>query len=198
MFPMEPGRDADPLDPRQVRTRARVFAGARAVLRRDGLGGTTIDAIATEAGVARSTLYRNWDSRDELLAEMFDDLINAPAVADPSLGIEAQLTGVLTGLATGLQATEWGRTLPAVVAAIDASPELAAGYNRLTDERRAAVVPVLRSAIERGELPAGLPIDDFIDALVGPLFYRRLVRQVPTTPEWVEGHLRRLLAAARR
>lgn len=154
-----------------------------------------MDAIATEAQVARSTLYRNWVGRDELLAAAFDDLIDAPVVAEPSLGIEGQLGRVLTGLARGLRSTEWGQTLPAVVAAIDASPVLAEGYNRLTDERRAAVVHIVDLAIETGELPAGLAADEFVDALVGPLFYRRLVRQLPTTRPWIARHLERTLAA---
>jgi TetR/AcrR family transcriptional regulator, regulator of autoinduction and epiphytic fitness len=187
--------NAEVLDPRQIRTRHRVFLAARTVLRREGLGGTTMDAIATEAEVARSTLYRNWPSRDELLAEAFDDLIDAPATADESLGIDEQLLRVLVGLAHGLRSTEWGQTLPAVVAAIDASPMLASGYNRLTDERRAAVEQIIRQAIIRGELTRNLRIEEFIDALVGPLFYRRLVRQLPTTRPWIVRHLERTRAA---
>jgi TetR/AcrR family transcriptional regulator, regulator of autoinduction and epiphytic fitness len=192
---MNPPVPAEVLDPRQIRTRHRVFVAARMVLRREGLGGTTMDAIATEAEVARSTLYRNWASRDELLAEAFDDLIDAPATTDQSVGIDEQLLRVLVGLAHGLRSTEWGETLPAVVAAIDASPMLASGYNRLTDERRAAVEDIVRQAMTRGELTLDLRVDEFIDALVGPLFYRRLVRQLPTTRPWIVRHLKRTLAA---
>jgi TetR/AcrR family transcriptional regulator of autoinduction and epiphytic fitness len=186
---------SDQLDPRQQRTRTRVLAAARTVLRRDGLGGATIEAIAAEAGVARSTLYRNWATRDEVLAAAFDDAVNPPTATEPDKPVRAQLKRVLEGVATALSGSDWGRTLPAVVAAIDAEPALAERYGRLTEERRSALATLLRSAIDRGELPATLPVDDFIDALVGPLFYRRLIRQLPTTRVWIIGHLDRTLHA---
>ncbi len=172
-----------------------MLAAARTVLRRDGLGGATIEAIAAEAGVARSTLYRNWATRDEVLAAAFDDAVNPPTATEPDKPVRAQLKRVLEGVATALSGSDWGRTLPAVVAAIDAEPALAERYGRLTEERRSALATLLRSAIDRGELPATLPVDDFIDALVGPLFYRRLIRQLPTTRVWIIGHLDRTLHA---
>jgi AcrR family transcriptional regulator len=194
MFPMDEAERSG-LDPRQVRTRTRVFTAARAVLRREGLGGTTMDAIAVEAGVARSTLYRNWASRDSLLAEAFDDLLEPPADPDESWPIAAQLTRMLAELARSLQSSEWGRTLPAVVAAIDAAPVVAERYARLTDERRATVVRLVGAATERGELPGDVDADAFVDALVGPLFYRHLVRRLPTRRPWLERHVELTLRA---
>lgn len=190
-----PGSPRRGPDPRQLRTQRRVFEAARVVLRREGMGGTTMDAIAAEAAVARSTLYRNWASRDELLAAAFDDLVEAPASPDGAAPVRDQLLTVLVGLARGLERSEWGRTLPAVVAAIEAEPVLATRYGRLTDERRAAAVAIVERAVASGELPAGLSAPDLIDALVGPLFYRRLVRQIATDPAWVERHLDRTLSA---
>lgn len=172
-----------------------MLAAARTVLRREGLGGATIEAIAAEAGVARSTLYRNWSTRDEVLAAAFDDAINPPTAADPTRPVRDQLQRVLEAMATALSRSDWGRTLPAVVAAIDAEPALADRYGRLTEERRTALAALLRSAVNRGELPAALPVDEFIDALVGPLFYRRLIRQVPTGRAWIAAHLDRTLRA---
>lgn len=183
------------LDPRQVRTRTSVLAAARAVLRRDGLGGATIDAIAHEAGVARSTIYRNWSTRDEVLAAAFDDAIGPPTPDEDSLALRPQLRRTLRDLADGLEHSEWGRTLPAVVAAIDAVPSLAERYGRLTDERRAAMAASITAAVARGDVPEGTRVDDLVDALVGPLFYRRLVRRLPTSTAWITRHLDRTLDA---
>jgi TetR/AcrR family transcriptional regulator, regulator of autoinduction and epiphytic fitness len=172
-----------------------VFSAARAVLRREGVGGATLDAIATEAGVARSTLYRNWSSCDELLAESFDDLVLANAREDASQPLSVRLGKIVVELAHGLAKSEWGEALPSVVAAIDASPFLAGRYRRLTDERRLVVTNLLTSAVSSGEIPKAFPIDDFIDALVGPLFYRRLVRQSATTRSWALQHVARTMTA---
>jgi TetR/AcrR family transcriptional regulator, regulator of autoinduction and epiphytic fitness len=183
------------LDPRQVRTRQRVYAAARSVLRREGVGGATFDSIAAEAGVARSTLYRNWATCNDLLAESFDDIVGDLAPSRPHRSIRTQLTRVLTQMAEALAVSEWGKTLPAIVATIEANPALAAHYGRLIDERRGAVAEVIDDAIARGELAATLPTDDLIDALVGPLFYRRLIRRTTTSPAWARRHVERTLAA---
>jgi Tetracyclin repressor-like, C-terminal domain len=81
------------------------------------------------------------------------------------------------------------------VAAVDANPELAERYKRLTGERRKAVADLLQVSIDRHELPVAFPVDDFIDALVGPLFYRPLIRQLPTTRPWALRHLSRTMTA---
>lgn len=163
------------------------------MLRQQGLTGATIDAIATEAGVARSTIYRNWTTREDLLAAAFDDAIDPPTVPPADLPLRDQLERILRDLATSLERSEWGRALPAVVAAIDVEPELADRYGRLTRERRAAMSAVLADAVDRGELPRGTRLDDLVDALVGPLFYRRLVRRTSTGAAWITRHVDRTL-----
>jgi hypothetical protein len=47
-----------------------------------------------------------------------------------------------------------------------------------------------------GELRPTVPVGDLIDALVGPLFYRRLIRSVPTSAAWARRHAERVLAAS--
>lgn len=181
-------------DPRQVRTRVRVLAAARSVMRREGVGGTTVDAIADEAGVARSTVYRNWPGLHDLLADAVAD------VADPAVGPAAgtpieQVESVVRQLARALDDSEWGATLPAVIAAAEAAPDLAERYRAFTESRRRSLRVILRAAVASGDLPAGTVLDDVVDALVGPLFYRRLVRRVPTSAPWVERHVARTIAS---
>lgn len=50
--------------------RAAILAAASAVLAREGLEGTTLNAIATEAGVVKSNLYRYFESREEILMRL--------------------------------------------------------------------------------------------------------------------------------
>lgn len=47
-----------------------------------------------------------------------------------------------------------------------------------------------------GELPDGLPVGELVDALVGPLFYRRLVRRVRTSPAAARRRAARTLEAS--
>jgi Tetracyclin repressor-like, C-terminal domain len=116
-------------------------------------------------------------------------------VDDPRQSLVEGLGKVVVELSRGLSNSVWGTTLPSVVAAVDANPELAERYKRLTGERRQAVADLLQVSIDRHELPVAFPVDDFIDALVGPFFYRPLIRQLPTTRPWAPRHLGRTMTA---
>src|SRR5579883_3637314 len=56
-------------------TRARILSAARELLASaDGFSGFTVDAVARQAGVARMTVYYQFDSKVGLLEALFDDL----------------------------------------------------------------------------------------------------------------------------
>ncbi|MGH7280264.1 MAG: TetR/AcrR family transcriptional regulator [Polyangiaceae bacterium] len=51
-------------------TRARVFASAVDLFRKDGFHGTTIDEIAARAGVAKGTFFVHFRSKEAVIAEL--------------------------------------------------------------------------------------------------------------------------------
>src|SRR3954447_26104641 len=56
-------------------TRARIVEAARELLMAsDGFSGFTMDAVARQAGVARMTVYYQFESKRGLLEGLFDDL----------------------------------------------------------------------------------------------------------------------------
>ena len=65
--------------------RASILRAARPIMLRDGLGGTTLDRVAAEGGIAKMTLYRHFPSKEALFAglvtamceHMREDLENA-------------------------------------------------------------------------------------------------------------------------
>jgi AcrR family transcriptional regulator len=56
-------------------TRERILAGARDVLGENGFAGFTIGAVADRAGVARMTVYYQFDSKGALLDALLDALV---------------------------------------------------------------------------------------------------------------------------
>jgi AcrR family transcriptional regulator len=83
------------------RPRERILATARALFYRDGIRAVGVEMIAAEAGTNKMTLYRNFGSKEELIAEYlrgevkaverhWDDLI-ARHPADPKALIMAWL-----------------------------------------------------------------------------------------------------------
>jgi AcrR family transcriptional regulator len=57
-------------------TRERLLRAAIAIVARDGMAAATTAAIAAEAGVAEGTLYRHFESKDDLLIAAYRQMKN--------------------------------------------------------------------------------------------------------------------------
>src|SRR5271156_1420588 len=66
-------REDDPRRLRMVEKRASILRAARPIMLRDGLGGTTLDRVSAEGGIAKMTLYRHFPSKEAL----FEGLVTA-------------------------------------------------------------------------------------------------------------------------
>jgi len=70
------GRHAPPLEVRQDRQRARLFAAASAVFARSGFADATAEAIAREAGMSKATFYEHFGNKEECILALCDAAID--------------------------------------------------------------------------------------------------------------------------
>jgi AcrR family transcriptional regulator len=59
---------------REAPPRERILRAARELFYRDGIGAVSVEAIATAAGTNKTTLYRHFSSKDELVAAYLSEL----------------------------------------------------------------------------------------------------------------------------
>lgn len=57
------------MDPRVARSRTAVIAATLDLLAERGITATTIEAVAERSGVAKTTIYRQWDRQPELVLD---------------------------------------------------------------------------------------------------------------------------------
>lgn len=186
------------LDPRVLRTRKRVVHAVARLLAERGLSGVTMERVASEAGVARSTLYRYWDGPDALISSMVDAFVDLPDVPDTG-DVQRDVVTVLSGMAEQLRpSSPWGQVLPSVVAAAHVEPEIRLRVDRQAATRVDALRAVLARASQRHVLGQAVDIDLLLDQLIGPLYYRSLVRDVDTDSDWVVEHVSSVLDGLKR
>lgn len=173
------------IDPRTLRTRQKVVAVAAQLLVAEGFERITIDAIATESGVARSTIYRNWPSTVDLLVEAFVLLKSVPNL-EPTGDLGVDLRYLARALGEGLEHADWSKTLPSLVAAAEFDPELKSAFVAFTQDRRSRMRDLFLGAIERGDIAPVPHLEAVLDRIAGALFYRRLFSDRPMPPEGVE------------
>lgn len=161
-----------PADKRVERSKAKVMAETYRQLTRAGVGGVSIDEIARNSGVAKTTIYRHWPSRSALVIDACSSLgskTEAPDTGD----VRADLISLLMNLAEQLRSGSWSSVYPSIIDAAERDAEIATMQRAL----HAAFMAPIETVIERGKAKgqAGLErsTSSLVASLVGPLFYRR-------------------------
>ena len=162
-------------DSRVARSRAAVLSVAVDLLVEGGAAAVTVEAVVKRSGVARSTIYRHWPRRIDLVADTFRALIPPLPPAPPVGDLRERLRRVLQGLAAQMNDEKYAALVPAVLDSATRDPELAEFREAFARSQRAPLDTVVREAVSTGELPAGVDGDGAISALVGPLFFRRVI-----------------------
>jgi AcrR family transcriptional regulator len=182
------------MDPRVVRTRDAVLDAAAELLVEGGYANLTIDGISRRSGVARTTIYRHWESIPLMLLDVGSRTgdLHVPDVTDDPV---ADLRALLVSLAHSLEDSEWGRVLPSLIDAAARDPEVREQKREFVAQRRDHARSILSRLVEAGRIDAGRDLSLLVDQLVGPLFYRRLLAHLPIDDAYVDGLLAATLDA---
>jgi AcrR family transcriptional regulator len=172
-----------PADPRVSRTRATVLTAGIDLLAERGYPGFSIDAIVARTGVAKTTIYRHWPSRGELLIAVIMQLDGDTPLPDSG----SARTDLLTYFAGRVQVArnrQWQRCMPALVAAAALDPALARIIASLTARYLGQVQTLLARGRDRGELRPGLNLELAASAMVGTFAFRQLMlHEAPTAAQ---------------
>src|SRR6266487_1312174 len=78
---------------RQTKTRERVLSAAGQILRREGYSRLTMERVAAESGVAKTTLYRRWPTKAALCMDLYLDVaereLRVPDTGDLATDLES-------------------------------------------------------------------------------------------------------------
>lgn len=161
--------------PRDTSKELAVLEATRTILATEGYSAVTIDAVAQRTGIARTTIYRRWPSKLQMVAAAIGDLGTPP---QPDTGsLRDDLVAVMRHTVALFNSSEFRRTAPGLVAELRGNPELDDMLQQtIIGHRRKAVRVILRRGVRRGELRRGTDLDLLMDQLTGPLWYRAAVR----------------------
>ena len=164
---------------RATRVRTSVLEATSELLMEMGYDQFSVDDVASRAGVHKTTVYRRWPSKAELIADAVR-VHSAEHVPIPDTG---SLLGDLQALAgsviANISSDDGSRRSRAIIAAAAHSPDLTASMNSFWAERFAMSVPIIERAVQRGELPPDSDADLIIAALIGPIWVRFLLTGEP-------------------
>jgi AcrR family transcriptional regulator len=180
------------LDPRVERSRRVILAAALDLLAEVGYGGLTIEAVAARAGVGKSTIYRHWCGKLDVVEDAIRTL---KAVVDPPCGGSARerITSLLQNVAENMADSAWSACLPAIIDAAERDPEVLVILRRISWERRQMLVDLLAEGVATGEVPHDADLDLLAECLIGPIMVRRLLLHLPFDPAAVPALVEQVL-----
>lgn len=176
---------SEEVDPRITRTREVVLAAVLEELAEVGHAEFTIESVAARSGVGKSTIYRHWDGKTQLVLDAMHSLNTQPA-PEPDGPSRERIRGLLHHLAHALTDGPLGPAIPALVEAAERDGELRRLLDDYSTGRRRALVEAIRHGVEHGHIGVAADPELAAQALSGAIFYARLMTATPMTPTAVD------------
>jgi AcrR family transcriptional regulator len=178
----QPGR-RDLVGPSLTPREAQLLEATLEVLRETGYDKLTVDQIVARAHASKTTVYRRWPSKAELVCAAFAYRLRGRFGLPPNSG---SLRSDLLALATMIAGAGEGhaQVVAGILAAGERSPRLRELLmNDLYRHRKEQVCGVLRRAVARGEIDPEVISDAVVDVLPAYVLFRILQHQQPIPPE---------------
>lgn len=139
----------------------------------------SIERIAREAGVSKTTIYRWWPSKAAVVIDTFlDNHIAGTPVREDIPAIDA-LREHLVSLAR-IYAGHEGRLIAQLIAECQYDPETMAEFKeRFWKHRAKAVNALIARAIDEGTVRADLDTEILAELLYAPVYFRLLFQITP-------------------
>jgi AcrR family transcriptional regulator len=170
--PRPPGR------PRSPEADRAILDAAIELFIEEGYEGMSIEGVAARAGVGKTTIYRRWASKEELIVAAIDELIFEVEPLDTG-SLRRDLVDLITQLQVVMSSSRAGQVFPRMVPHVAAGSPLGRVYlQRVIAPRFELLRSVLARAAERGEVPADLDPELVRGLLVGPIMIFKLTGQL--------------------
>jgi AcrR family transcriptional regulator len=129
-----------------------------ALLAEVGYDRLTIDAVAARAGAAKTTIYRRWRGKAELVVDALDSLKGVPEI--PDTGSLRQDLNALAQSITSAESRFDAQMTIGMVSALTRDGELRRVFReKFLALRMAGFRAVFEQAVGRGEMPPGRDLD---------------------------------------
>lgn len=137
-----------------------------------GVAGVRIERIAAVAGVSKASIYRRFESKEELIIAAVQYMRRQVPQVPVTGTARARLLALLSGMRAAMSRSRDARVMMAIINSHELGSDLASlVFERILQPRRELLRSIIAEGIESGEFPASLDIDVITPMLVGPMLY---------------------------
>jgi AcrR family transcriptional regulator len=154
-----------------------VFKATVFELARTGYAALRVEDVAARAKVNKTTIYRRWPQKRDLVAATFQALVKPEAVV-PTGSLERDLHAALKSV-VAYASSPAGRAAARVMLGSHNDPEVDAIASEVRAQIRAEHAKIFQRAIDAGQLPKKTSIDLVQQIIFMPVLMRALVFHEP-------------------
>jgi AcrR family transcriptional regulator len=150
-----------------------------------GFGALAIESIARRAGVGKATVYRHWPDKIALIA---DALKLLQQQRDPELvsgSPREKLERILRHVADVVADSPFSSCLPALIEGAERDRAVRRFHHRFQAEARKPTIALITSGVAAGDFPPRIDPELAAFALLGAIFFCRLMTNTPFPGERV-------------
>ena len=176
--------------PRSVQSHQAILQAALELLAEVGFDAMSIDAIAARAGVGKTTIYRRYASKAELVADAIESV--REEITIPNTGnFQSDIDAIIQN-AEQITLSPLGRqTVAMIISNASSNAQFAQIYwTKYLQPRRQTFAVILERAKARNEIPTDLDSDLVFDTMSGIMLYALIFQ--PTSEAWT-AYVRRAL-----
>jgi len=158
------------VDRRVARSRAAVLEAGVELLVEGGPNAVTVEAVVQRSGVAKTTIYRQWSSRDDLVVDVIGEVTSSPPAPPPDMPFEPALRTLMRASCAQAGDDRLRRAFPALLLAkAQGQTGLSRLRSRSEDDQRAMLEDLLRRGVAEGRLAPDVTPEDALLQLLGPM-----------------------------
>jgi AcrR family transcriptional regulator len=153
-----------------------ILAAVVELLGEAGYEAMTMDAVAARAHASKTTIYRRWPGKPELVRAAVDAYVAGRLPVSVDTGsLRGDLMAVMRAMG-GHLTDEFLAMMSGLVHAMRTDPELAGVLRSHLADDYSAALPIIRRAAGRGEVPSGS--DETLARIAHELIEAQLFRQM--------------------
>lgn len=167
------------IDPRIARSREVILQAVLDELSDFGYGAFTIESAARRAGVGKATIYRHWPDKIALIADAFKLLQQQRDPETITGSPREKLERVLRHVADVVADSPFSACLPALIEGAERDRAVRKFHHQFQADARKPTIELVADGIATGDFPARLDPEIAVFALLGAIFFCRLMTNTP-------------------
>jgi AcrR family transcriptional regulator len=163
----------------------RILAATVDLLRSRGIAAVTTDAIAAGANVSKSSIYRRWRNKSEIIVSAIEEVITPVQI--PDLGsFEAEVRYLLEIRRTQYVDGTNARVLRTFIGSAADDEVVRESFETWTSTQRLGALAMVRRGVERGEVHPAWELENLVTIIAAPTMFRAIIDSSAPTQSLVD------------